>query len=65
MELDGAEGVDDPIMDDLKVKEAKWAQTVQEERERKPIKLVTPIAGISKQEYRDDMLRSDEYFKDV
>lgn len=64
VEIPDEQGVDDELMDKLNLKKARWEKTVEEERERKPMQIVTPISGISKDEYKDGMLRSDEYFKD-
>ena len=63
--IDESQGVDDPVMEELTIKDARYQKKVQETRERKKINIITPIAGVSKEEYREAMLRSDEYFKDV
>ena len=65
MPIDENAGVDDPVMEELMVKDARYQKKVQDTRERQRIDIVTPIAGVSKEEYREGMLRSDEYFKDV
>ena len=65
MPIDEGEGVDDPDLEELMVNDARYQKKVQDTRERKKIDIITPIAGVSKEEYREAMLRSDEYFKDV
>lgn len=52
-------------MEELNIKRTKYEKQVQEQRARKEIDIVTPVQGISKQEYKEGMLRSDEHFKQV
>mmetsp|Transcript_22786 Transcript_22786/g.28213 ORF Transcript_22786/g.28213 Transcript_22786/m.28213 type:complete len:261 (-) Transcript_22786:97-879(-) len=56
-------GVEDKVMQELAVRRSKYDKQVQEQRARKQIDIVTPVQGISRQEYKDAMLRSDEHFK--
>ena len=65
MPLEDGQGVDDQVMDELNIKDARYQKKVQDIRSRKKVEIVTPVAGISKEEYRKGMLRSDEFFKDV
>ena len=58
-------GVSDRVMEELTINKTKYDKQVQEQRARKKIDIVTPVQGISRQEYQKGMLRSDEYFKDV
>ena len=52
-------------MVELAVKSTKYNKAVQESRDRKKVDIVTPVAGISRDEYDRSMLQSNEYFKDV
>ena len=65
MPLEDGQGVDDQVMDELNVKDARYQKKVQDIRSRKKVEIITPVSGISKEEYREGMLRSDEFFKDV
>ena len=65
MPLEDGQGVDDQVMDRLNIKDARYQKKVQDIRSRKKVEIVTPIAGISKEEYRKGMLRPDEFFKDA
>jgi hypothetical protein len=56
--------VDDPVLDQLEFDEGNYQKTLKEQRERKPVKIVSDVKGISKSEYFKDMLREDEHFKD-
>ena len=58
-------GVSDKVMEELKINKTKYDKQVQEQRARKKIDIVTPVQGISREEYKKGMLRSDEYFKNV
>jgi len=59
------DGVTDKQWDDYLTVKKKYDTKVEENRARKKIDIVTPVLGISKQEYLDGMLRSDEYFKEM
>lgn len=58
-------GVSDKIIEDLAIRRSEYDKQVQEQRARKRIEIPVPVQGISKQEYREQMLRQDEHFKDV
>ena len=58
-------GVEDPVMQELAIKASKYQKQVQDQRARKKIDIITPVQGISRDEYKDGMLRSDEYFKNM
>jgi len=38
---------------------------VSDQRARKKIDIITPVQGISRDEYKEGMLRSDEHFKNM
>lgn len=57
--------VDDPAADRLAVNDARYQKQIAEQRARKKIEIVTPVEGISREEYDRHMLRSDEHFKRV
>ena len=58
-------GVEDKVLEDLNIKSSSYLKQVQENKDRKKIDIITPVAGIGKSEYKKDMLRSEEFFKDV
>jgi len=58
-------GVADPVMHELEIKATRYQKQVQDQRARKKIEIITPIQGISRQEYEESMLKKDEHFKDV
>lgn len=60
---DKSDEVDDPILSQLEFDESNYQKSLKEQRERKPVKIVTDIQGISKDEIHEQMLRSDEHFK--
>lgn len=62
---DGKEEVADPILDQLIVDEARYQKSLKDKRERKPIKQVTEVQGLSKPEFYKSMLKDEEKFKDV
>lgn len=57
--------VDDPILSQLEHDESNYQKNLKEKRERKPVKIVSDVKGISKEEYHNHMLREDEQFKDA
>ena len=58
-------GVQDKVLEDLNIRRTKYEKQVQEQRARKEINIVTPVQGISKAEWKEGMLRSDEHFQKV
>lgn len=61
----GLEEVEDKVMEDLEHKSKEYEKQIEEQKERKPVKLVTPIKGISRQEIEDIMLRDADKFKPI
>ena len=61
----GKEEVDDQIIEDLEYNDKLYRTQQAELKERKPVKLVTEIKGISKEELMGEMLREDEKFRKV
>ena len=61
----GKEEVEDKIMEDLEYKSREYEKQIEEQKERKPVKLVTPVKGISKKEIEDIMIRDAEKFKPI
>jgi hypothetical protein len=59
---DGTEEVDDPVLDQLALDEAKYQKDLKDKRERKPIKMAATVEGISKDEYFKEMLKEHEKF---
>ena len=58
-------GVEDPVMQELEIKATKYQKQVSDQRARKKIDIITPVQGISRDEYKEGMLRSDEHFKNM
>lgn len=58
-------GVSDPVMEELQINSTRYEKAVQETKARKRIKITTPVEGISRDEYKAGMLRSEEYFRDA
>ena len=56
--------VEDPIFDDYNVDLAKHEKSLADKRDRKPIKMVAEVQGISKKEYLDSMVKDGDKFKD-
>jgi len=47
----------------LAVDDAIYQKSLKDKRERKPIKLVTEVQGISKKEYFEEMLKETDKFQ--
>jgi hypothetical protein len=43
---------------------AKYEKSQQDKRDRKPLKMVTEVQGVSKKEYLDSMVQDSDQFKD-
>jgi hypothetical protein len=52
-------------MEDLDHKSMAYEKQIEEQKERKPVKIVTPVKGISKREIEDIMLRDADKFKPI
>ena len=61
----GKEEIEDKIMEDLDHKSMAYEKQIEEQKERKPVKIVTPVKGISKREIEDIMLRDADKFKPI
>ena len=61
----GKEEIEDKIMEDLEYKAKEYEKQIEEQKERKPVKIVTPVQGISKKEIEDIMLRDADKFKPI
>jgi len=57
------EGVVDNILEDLEHKNREYQKQIEEQKERKPVRLVTDVKGISKDEIDNLMLRDSEKFR--
>lgn len=53
------------MLDQLEFDETKYQKDLKESRERKPVKVVTEVAGISKGEQYSSSLRSGEEYTRV
>ena len=56
------EGVDDQILENLECNTNQYQQQIEEQKERKPVRLVTPVKGISKEEIESLKLTEEEKF---
>ena len=61
----GKDEIDDKVIDDLEYKVREHQKMQAEKLERKPVKLVTEVKNISKEEYMSQMLREEEKFRTV
>jgi len=61
----GQEEVADAIMEELEQKSKEYEKQIEEQKERKPVKLVTPVKGISKEEIERLMLTDADKFKPI
>ena len=61
----GKDEVEDKIMEDLEYKSREYEKQIEEQKERKPVKIVTPVQGISKKEIEDIMIRDADKFKPI
>lgn len=61
----GQEEVADSIIEDLEFKSKEYEKQIEEQKERKPVKIVTPVKGISKQEIEQLMLQDADKFKPI
>ena len=59
----GKEEVDDKILEDLKFNSKAYQAQIEEQKERKPVKQVAPVKGISRKEIESLMLHDHEKFK--
>lgn len=57
------EGVEDPILEELEYKDREYQKQIEEQKERKPVRIVTEVKGISKQQIENLMLRDEEKFR--
>lgn len=61
----GKEEISDKVLEELEVKSKEHQKQIEEQKERKPVKMVTEVKGISKQEIENLMLREEEKFKPI
>lgn len=61
----GKEEVEDTVLDELEYKDSQYQKQIEEKKERKPVKVVTEIKGISKAELDSLLLREEEKFKPI
>ena len=61
----GKEEVEDKIIEELDHKSKEYEKQIEEQKERKAVKVVTPVHGISKTEIENIMLRDADKFKPI
>lgn len=61
----GKEEVDDKVLEDMEYNSREYQQQIEEQKERKPVKLVAPVKGISRKEIESLMLHEHEKFKPI
>ena len=59
----GKEEVEDPILEELQLKNIEHQKQIEEQKERKPVPLVTEVKGISREEIDRLMLSDHEKFR--
>ena len=52
-------------MEDLEFKSKAYEKQIEEQKERKPVKLVTPVKGISKHEIDALLLQDADKFRPI
>ena len=57
--------MEDEVFEELERKEALYQTEVAEKQERKPVKMVTQVNAISKEELEMQKLKEEEMFKDA
>jgi hypothetical protein len=60
-----SEEVEDPVLDRFEFDMTKHEKALAESLEKKPVKIVTDVEGISKEEYVKSMLKDKERFREV
>lgn len=61
----GKEEVDDKVLEDMEYNSREYQQQIEEQKERKPVKLVAPVKAISRKEIETLMLHEHEKFKPI
>lgn len=61
----GQEEVSDSVIEELEYKTNQYEKQIEEKKERKPVKKVTEVKGISKEEIEKLLLRDAEKFKPI
>ena len=61
----GKDEVEDQIIEDLEYNDKVYRTQQAELKERKPVKMVTEIKGISKEQLESQMLKEEEKFRTV
>ena len=59
------EGVQDAILEELEHKSKEYEKQIEEQKERRPVKMVSQVKGISKEEIESLMLRDQDKFKPI
>lgn len=57
--------VEDSVLEELEWNSKQYLQQIQEQKERKPVKLVTEVRGISKEEINSLKLTDEEKFRPI
>ena len=57
--------MEDPVLENLEYNSKQYQKQIEEQRERKPVKLVTDIKAISKKEIEELKLTDAEKFRPV
>lgn len=57
--------VEDKVLEELEWNSKQYLQQIQEQKERKPVKLVTDVRGISKEEINSLKLTDEEKFRPI
>lgn len=57
--------MDDKVLEDMEYNSREYQQQIEEQKERKPVKLVAPVKGISRKEIESLLLHENEKFKPI
>ena len=63
--LKGDEGVEDPILEELENKDRDYQKQIEEQKERKPVRLVTEVKAISKEEIERLLIREEDKYRKI
>ena len=61
----GKEEVQDTILEELEYKSREYQKQIEEQKERKPVKLSAEVKAISKKDIENLMLRDEEKFRPI
>jgi hypothetical protein len=61
----GKEEVADSVIEELEFRSKEYEKQIEEQKERRAVKIVTPVKGISKDDIERLMLQENDKFKPI